>query len=672
MPDSDIFGSFVLLDGITFLAEVLPVRSYITPFIARLGAGEPRFSDLEPASHWVKSSFGGGFGKHDEDIFEDTARFWDSTAWTHLPGSSGPAGIARGAVMLPGKRVTFASGAINVRPQVRQQFRGTWYIGGDPEASTRGLWTLATTPVYNEVTTAGAPPDGEEIFSLAIQTRYLYTASGTEGNMRKYDGTTWSTLDNKAHKIVPYLDSWIVWALWDSTTNEITLKKSDDNGATNTTLLTIYSATAPQSMVTCPDQRGNEMVIVGTQEKLWQVDVEAAVATVLYDFAGQVGEVNSRDMIAGCIITPVEPSGLLELTEDRGEIDMGYDRDDGLPPARMAPINTMWQTTHWLFAGMGTNFYSGSTRVGSTIPLMLVMNRQTRTWHYIAQASGVDKDLAAVFFTGAVDSKTRLYFFETDYNTTACTPYYVEMPEETDNPAYSSTDIAAETSGYVVTGRFNGGFFNLPGAFLSMLSQHRNIAASRTIKIAYALNDAAYVPGADTNFTTAVTYNTAGVRSKLKLFTSGSVPSEKLGIQFDNVRLKITLVDTSGSGEVVGAGPILMHLVTDFIQLPARLNAWRVRIYNTPDGLASGTSNESFFKKVTHIAHDPTLISFYPSGSDFGDSTAERYFVRISSLIEQGFADGGPDGRTAFYDVVLSEIVMSQDLSAGGIYPVAS
>ena len=659
----------IILDGITCPAHIYPTKTFVTPWLARLGAGEPRFSDLEPSSHLVMRGFGSGLGKHDGDIFEDVGRLWDSKAWTHLPGGgfagdSAPLGPTRATVMLPGKRNTI-SGTYNFRPAVRVPYRGAVYVGGDPLSTERGLWVLATGPTYTAVTTAGAPAVNVEVTDLAVQQRYMFIACSTDANVVYFDGTTYVADTVQAHKLCAYLDDWVIYALWNSTTQEITISKLDlTDIATKTTIGTIYSRAAPQRMLSCDNQRGDEVVHIGTQEALWEIDVEAGTIHKYHDLSSRVGEANCRDFIAGCQYVPVEPAGLLEMSPDKRVTEIGFDRDDGLPAGMLAPIMSMWKTERWLFAATGANFYSGTARVASTTATVFVMNLATRTWHWIAEASTTGKDITSVFFCSTIDNKQRLYFWETTYGSTVSTPYYIEIPDATDNPAYAVTDKNAEAAGYVVTPWFNGGFFNLPKALLTMMGQFRNLDADRTIQVLYALDDSAYTRGADTNFTSIVTYNSSATRSSVKQLLGTAGIAQRLGVVFNNIRFKIKLADARAT-PTMGSGPQLLHLVADYIATPPRLFAWNIRIAQ-PRGW-KGKSGESFVRFVHRVAFEPQLVSFYPTGTDTGTPTApERYFVRIS-----GVTGSGNDPNNEWVDMVVSEIVLTADQSESGNFPVS-
>ena len=99
--------------------------------------------------------------------------------------------------------------------------------------------------------------------------------------------------------------------------------------------------------------------------------------------------------------------------------------------------------------------------------------------------------------------------------------------------------------------------------------------------------------------------------------------------------------------------------------------AWRIRVYNNPRAPRRGASNESLYKLLVRQAHDPLLISFFPTGQDIGTPTVERFYVRISSLTSMQHQAPTLDGSPGWFELVVTEVVMSQDLSAGGIYPVA-
>lgn len=619
----------ILLNNKKYKVRSQLLRQPQTPWLARVGQNEPRYADLQPASHWVMTHWGGGYGKFESDIFEDTASFFDSELWTHF----------KGQLMIPGKRVTI-SGTYGFRPNnARIDFRGTVYQGGDAGTGVRPLWTLGDGPTWTAVTATGAPGTGLECWDMCVQQRYLYCAFSGEANIFRFDGTTWTDLGFAADRVVDFRDDIVIAATYDNTNKEISINWSDDDGTTWTELLRVYSSAHVRKLVKSLDARGFDVIRLGTAEGLWVIDFDAQQATLLHDMSSHIGEANCRDMI-GDPYVPVDNAGLLEIYPDHRVVDDGFDRDDGLPSGKMAAINTLCRTNHWLYAGTAANFEDGTARAATTTAGVYVMNPETRTWHYIAKASTTAKDIFSIIYSNRADDKYRLYFWESAYGSTSATPYYIDMPDVNDNPALAPADVNSEASGNLITPWFNGGFFNIKKALLSVSGEAKNLSATHTVQVQYAIDDSS-------SYTNWVTY-TSGPQLTASLLTSGSAPAELLGVVFKNARLKITLANTDET-PTVGAGPILRHLVADYISVPSALYFWRVRIYLKD--LEPGFGLTELHAALLTAYEGQQAVAFY----ERADQRETRHFVKISSIVFNELCQEA-DMEAAVVDMVVSEI----------------
>ena len=220
MPD-------IVLGGLTFPTVITGTANFISPWLARLGTGEPRFSELEPSSHYVMRTVGAGFGKDRGDIFEDTGRFWDSTCWSHIDARPHLPGATAAGTYAPTAAPAFI-------PYGHTRFDGNEYIWGHSNGTDRPLHTLSGT-TYTEVTTAGAPADAADIADVAVQGGDMFVAlTGGSDLLRVVSGGgAWSApaAGEQAHALCAFQDDIVVKA-FTSGSNTAAIEKSDDRGAT--------------------------------------------------------------------------------------------------------------------------------------------------------------------------------------------------------------------------------------------------------------------------------------------------------------------------------------------------------------------------------------------------------------------------------------------------------
>ena len=413
------------------------------------------------------------------------------------------------------------------------------------------------------------------------------------------------------------------------------------------------------------------VVLMGTLEGVWVIDITNARAMLLVDLRGQYHSNNCSSVSLGSqlgpssnalvLYTTVGLLGIIEIHPNGQIFNVGIDRDDGLPAGRVGAINGLVSSNNYLYASVGPRDKYTGTVLTSTNNYggVFKLKTQNRTWHhvYLGAVANMD-DICAPWLSGLVGATNRLYFWATAFGTTTSRALYLDAIT-TESGRYEENQITSTASGYVVTPWFTGGLEILPKVYLACQCMARNLSANATVQLMYALNDAAYTINTDTNFTSLAIWTAAASRSTYVRYATGSAPAANMGLAFDKIRFKIKLTNSTGTPKV-GTGPVLLATTMSYIGEPPRLSAWQVTIYN--DSL-KGVSDESFKAAIDRIASSSLLVSFYPSGVVAADNV---YYVRISTL-----ADTAYDEQKRSIMLTLSEIVLSQDKSTGGIFKLA-
>lgn len=673
----------IILDGAQFDADIQPMREqFITPWLAKLGAGEPRFSDLAPASHWVLRDFSGGFGKDEGDIFEDTTKFWDSTCWTHIDGRVHIPPLAVAGAFDPAAPNFYAKGVV--------VFRGQPFVYGVGNTGVRPLYALSSaSATWAAETAAGTPATGSIVNCATVVGQDLLLGMNAADIIR-FDGTTYSAplVGARAAQLCAFQGQTAVKTA-NPTTGLITISTSTDRGVTWTDIVSIPSMADATGLAPFRWELSTgtaDVVAVGTREGVWVVDItnsKAYPAYLIPPFAANchvfaVAPGSGDDASSMTLYFQVGTMGLWELHPDGRVINVGLDRDDGLPETRangvisstVVTADYVYVSTSRAIIGLGTT----TATLGDVTHLsgLYVLDRRTRAWHHLALHTTANLDTSVIclsnwFNPAGSGIPVPLYFF---YGATGSKTDSVKYQPIPRSRTVKDLELLTQDTGiaYLVTPWFNAGFFNLPKVLLTVTGQVKALDdVDKSIALRYAINGAAYTVNADTNFTAATTWSTtSSIGGRLSLWrpTSGSGITTRAGVVFNNrLRLKVKLLNAVAAAQTLADGPRLDHLVTSYIAVPSRLSAWSVRVYNTGKFPAvGGATPDGFYDEVLRIASVVPPVRFYPYGTDAGVVTpTEFYYVRVSTMSRLLY-DGSGIG---YVDLVLTEPVQSVDDPSG-------
>jgi len=308
------------------------------------------------------------------------------------------------------------------------RFNNQWYAAAGTAVYRWNTSTNKWDLVYNATSnvTALAHLGGKIYAALGDSTNMVESTTGNSGS--------WSaTSGNRQYTFLRAFNGFLYAAKSTGGANALAYT----NGTTWVTNLTVGTSDV---RITGLANFQNELVILSTRALF---SLSSSFVYQIYDLSTEEDDNNGRNaipwLVDGRLYVPVR-NGLNAYNGVSME-NVGPNFDEGLPVGERGRIAAMVGTKTFLFAAIdaGTNGTSG----------IYAFNGQG--WHCLAKATASGKRIRAIGIETITSSTgmTRLWWFEDSV------PYYVELPDLSDNP-YNYTGAKFAQTGNVTSSRFGG------------------------------------------------------------------------------------------------------------------------------------------------------------------------------------------------------------------------
>jgi len=349
---------------------------------------------------------------------------------------------------------TGAASSITIRPV---RFSSGWYI-----AAGLNVYKFNTSANQLDLKYTAAAT----VTALCSYGGYIYAALGDSNDMvRSADGASWGAVSGKKYTHLLSYNGYMYAAKSVGATDGLAYY----NGTVWSPNIVLANAS-----VTVSDLIGfgNELLITATTG-LWALSSNLVYQVLDFSNEQYAGNgVNSLTWMAdGRVYIPIGQS--LHAYDGQRLVPVGLDLEEGLPLDQQGHVSCLVGTRTFLFATVdgGTTSRSG------------IYAFNGKGWHCLAQASTPGRRIRSLGLEQITSStsRPRLWYFEDG------SPYFLEFPDLTDNPAgYLSIDgtgIAYQPVGYVTSSWIGGELSAVAKDFQSIIVASTGCSTTKTIDL---------------------------------------------------------------------------------------------------------------------------------------------------------------------------------------------
>jgi hypothetical protein len=586
-----------------------PLKRPVQPVLASIYPGKIVIGDTDKDSDPTRSviawsDFRGGIGRDVIDGASDVDRAWWATMQLRYKGHVvlPPLATVTGAFTATGFNITvliefenYMYAVAGLKVHVYDNVNNTW------GSSVHTLPAAATDAVVVRIN----------------KVVYLVIATGT--GYVKFDGSAWSNGTDDCQ----YLTWWDnkLWAIDSTGQMRVTSDLATWGDDAQLPLPDDYVT----DLFTSRDAGGNEVIYASTKVGLWIHDVENNwwVRTEMeHPFHPDAG--NGTEKWRGAVYIP---AGLQVYKRSIGPnavvTVVGPDRDDGLPQDKRGAIRQLIATHNDLLAVLDSttssttydNFmYAQQPVIGPDVGFSAILAYNELGWECRWLSGSSAREIQAVTTSNAY-SFYRLWWAQDER------VYWMSLPREIINPNELPTfEYAA--SGELFTPWFTAGQSNVTKLALALKVECKNMTASETLAISYALNYS-------DSYTLLGTITTDGI-------TTYRYPdsTDPVGTEFRSIRFKVA----GARGTSTNLSPDLLSLTLEWVKkLDAR---WGHGVTIDMSRHYKGLSPMEMRANLLTTIEQKTLAEF-TYRNDTGNT--RNYFVRVQSAT--GLEATGDDER---------------------------
>ena len=505
----------VVLDGQGYLVDLSTYqRSVARPFAPKQRQGDAGYGDLVLSSAWSIDDWSGGFGFLEHDPAHPE-RFADGLS---IDPSHGDLRVGRqaSAVFTPGGGVTDIY-ALAVYKGALYAIVGAGGTGSAVYTSTNGVSWSVSAPSLGAATS---------LKSMAVFNGWLMVGSGSNGEIYKFDGTSWTIWLTEAN-----VSSTRAMLAWDRTgsAEDLYVGQSETNGRARFRRYTIGAVAIAHYQPLHPHiealgLRGGSLYfasvddVAGIRGEVWRFDGNIAFVARIPDNAVSSFAEWNKLLYAGSRtggrIWTIDSNGLTEVFPVP-ELAMS-----GSPPAYTNPIRALVTDKDRL----SVPIYDAQQ--------LSIYQTDGAGWYRVVSGLPAAEPRGLAAFNGELYLTNQSFGGASIYRAT--------------------TSYAAQ--GIVTTGWFDAELPSVDKVLTRVTIAHAPLAVGQSVAVAYALDDAA-------SFTALGTSNTVGAGSATFAF-----PTNTRG---KRIQLRFTLALTTST-----ATPKLRAVVLDYELAPDLKSQW--------------------------------------------------------------------------------------------------
>jgi len=440
MADAAGTTHHILLDAEGYM--ILPSQRVMTlanQMAAKLGSGDPTYSDLSEWGAWVQTDWRSGMG---EEVVEAPDRFyWASGMETRVKNQLTLGPEIKGPYSTTAAPVKFAS------------FNSNWYVGCGTAVrkwdGTNSEWDAVKTDYAGTVT------------DLCVFDDYLFVCLGEAVNAQKMN-----TSEVSADAGVPIRLATVYQGYIFRVDNGHEVYYTNAHDGTWSTAIACGRADYTINSITGWDAD----VFVVKDDGVWYVRVDLGFQVM--DFLSSLDSNNGSSCVEynGSLYLPFGP-GLLRYTGDLLDL-VGPDNDAGLPQLYNGRIVDLVSLQSGLYAAVDASATAGHKSS--------VLCYKNNGWHPVVLGTATTERILCLGYESLHDPG-RLWFGQ------STGAGYVSIPDDTNNPT-QQTGWTYTAAGELWTPWFSAGLMEVEKDFESLLIVSEDLTANINVAVTYEVD----------------------------------------------------------------------------------------------------------------------------------------------------------------------------------------